>query len=293
MYCFYQIDRVFLLDMDVKLLKTFLAVADTASFHRAAERLNVTQAAISARVRTLEAALQVELFQRGPGGTRLSPAGENLRPHAEQMLAQWAHVSASIGRQHGQRIALRLGCQLSIWDERLLDLALWAQEHLGLLPLALNFDHDTNALDLVRRGLVDLTLTHERPVGGRLAVAPLAAEGMVLVARRACGLNDADLPLFLNLQLGPGYDAQVAGALGERQGHFFLGNAAMGLRYLQRRDAMGYFPLRMVAPLIDAGAVHEVAGARRFGLDIWAVHDPSAPAAALVAQLLPGLGAGD
>lgn len=275
--------------MDIKQLKTFLAVAETASFHRAAERLNVTQAAVSSRVKSLEEALGTDLFLRGPGGTRLSVAGENLRPHAEQMLTQWAHVASSIGQQHGQRIALRLGCQLSIWDERLLDLTLWAEETLGKVPLSLNFDHESNALEMVRSGLVDMTLTYERPVGGRLAAQALPPEQMVLVSAQAGSLGGDEAPMFLNLQLGPDYDAQVNDLLGAHQGHFFLGNAAMGLRYLRQRPAMGYFPMRMVEDALARGDLHEVANARRFTLPGYAVHDPGAASAPLVAQLLPGL----
>ena len=261
--------------MDVRQLKTFLAVAETSSFHRAAQRLNVTQAAVSARIKALEEALDTELFLRGPGGTRLSEAGESLRPHAEQLLAQWAQVVAGIGRQHGPRIALRLGCQLSIWDERLLELSIWAEETLGRLPLALNFDHETNALDLVRGGFLDLTLTHERPSGGRLTAIALEPEEMILVADRPCRLGDGALPIFLNLQLGPAYDAYVARLPGagagdgeqDSEGHFILGHAAMGLAYLLRRGGMGLFPRKMVAEPLVQGRLHEVTGATRFPPD--------------------------
>lgn len=269
--------------MDEKLLQTFLAVAEAQSFHGAAKRLNVTQAAVSARVRALEEAVEVALFERGPGGTRLSEAGAQLRPHAEQLLGQWAQVRAGLGRQFAGRIALRLGCQLSIWDPLLVDLTVWAEETLDKLPLSLNFDHDSNALDMLRDGVVDLVITGERPAGQRLECVTLPPERLGLVASEPCSLEDDELPLFLNLQLGPEYDAAVREQLGDRSGHLFLGNALMALRYLRRKGGMTFLPLRM------ADELHPVSYSQCFEIPRCAVYDPHGPSADLVRQIIPGL----
>lgn len=275
--------------MDLKLLTTFQAVADTGSFHRAAERLNITQAAVSSRIRALEGALDAELFLRGVGGTRLSEAGAHLRPLAEQMLANWQQISGSIGRRYSNRLALRIGCQLSIWDDLLVELAIWTEQTLGKLPLTLNFDHEHNAIDLVRRQTLDLTITHERAHGTKLETLPLPPDHIVLVADRPCAIQDPDLPLFLNFQLGPHYDAATSGLLTNRSGHFFLSNATMGIAYLKRRGGMAYCPERLVADDLEEKQLHEVAGAEAFDLDRFAVYDPAGPSAALVEQVLPGL----
>ena len=269
--------------MDEKLLQTFLAVAETQSFHGAAKRLNVTQAAVSARVRALEENVDEALFERGPGGTRLSQAGQQLRPQAEQLLSQWMQVRTGLGRQYAGRIALRLGCQLSIWDSLLVDLTIWAEETLDKLPLSLNFDHESNALDLVRDGVVDLVLTGEKPAGQKLDYIDLPPEEMVLVASEPCSLSDDDLPLFLNLQLGPGYDAAVREQLGDRSGHLFLGNALMALRYLERRPGMAFVPTRFEHQLF------RVTDCDTFSIPRFAVFDPNGPSADIVQQILPGL----
>jgi len=269
--------------MDEKLLQTFLAVAEAQSFHGAAKRLNVTQAAVSARVRALEEAVGVALFERGPGGTRLSEAGVQLRPQAEQLLGQWAQVRAGLGRQFAGRIALRLGCQLSIWDPLLVDLTIWAEETLDKLPLSLNFDHDSNALDMVRDGVVDLVITGERPAGQRLESVVLPPEKLSLVASEPCSMNDVELPLFLNLQLGPEYDAAVREQLGDRSGHLFLGNALMALRYLQRKGGMTFLPERLKDEL------HPVRHCQSFEIPRIAVFDPHGSSADLVRQIIPGL----
>lgn len=268
--------------MDEKHLQTFLAVAETQSFHRAAERLNVTQAAVSARIRALEDAVDVALFERGPGGTRLSEAGVQLRPQAEQLLGQWAQIRAGLGRHFTGRIALRLGCQLSIWDSLLVDLTIWAEETLDKLPLSLNFDHESNALGMVRDGVVDLVITGERPTGRQLDCVVLPPEQMVLVASEPCDLRGRDLPLFLNLQLGPEHDSAVREQLGDRSGHLFLGNALMALRYLERRAGMTFLPARISHELFS------VTNSESFEIPRYAVFDPNGPSSELVEQILPG-----
>lgn len=269
--------------MDEKLIRTFLAVAQAQSFHRAAEQLHVTQAAVSARIRALEEALDVALFLRGRGGTRLTEAGVHLRPHAEQLLAQWQQVRAGMGRQYANRIALRLGCQLSIWDSLLVDLTIWAEDTLGKLPLSLNFDHDSRSIDMVRDGRVDLVVTGERPFGQSLAAVALAPEYLRLMSSRPGHVTDPDLPRFLDLQLGPEHDAAAREQLGHRDGHLFLGNASMALHYLRHQGGMAFLPARMAEGLFP------IKGAEPFEIARFAVYDPAAPAAEMVTEVLPGL----
>jgi hypothetical protein len=62
-------------DMEIDPTGTFLAIITYGGFHKAAERLHVSQPAISRRVRALEASLGAELFTRGRARPELSPAG--------------------------------------------------------------------------------------------------------------------------------------------------------------------------------------------------------------------------
>lgn len=79
--------------MNLRHLETFVAVAEEASFSRAAERLHVVQSAVSAGIRTLERDLGSALLERGPRGARLTDAGRALLPEARATLA-----AASVAR---------------------------------------------------------------------------------------------------------------------------------------------------------------------------------------------------
>jgi DNA-binding transcriptional LysR family regulator len=72
--------------MELRQLEYFLAVADEMSFTRAAQRVHVVQSALSTSIKKLEDELAVSLFDRSRQQIRLTPAGEELRRHARQLL---------------------------------------------------------------------------------------------------------------------------------------------------------------------------------------------------------------
>lgn len=78
--------------MNLSWLEDFLALAASGNFSRAAEERHMTQPAFSRRVRALEEWLGVELFDRSSQPARLTPAGDWLRPQAEDLLARVARV---------------------------------------------------------------------------------------------------------------------------------------------------------------------------------------------------------
>lgn len=83
-------------DVHVRDLRYFLAVAEELHFTRAAERLYVSQPALSKQIRALERQVGVELLRRDPRGVLLTEAGQALVPHARQVLAAWAAADAAM-----------------------------------------------------------------------------------------------------------------------------------------------------------------------------------------------------
>ena len=70
-------------------LRLLLAVAETGSFTAAADRLGLTQSAVSHAVGTAERRIGVVLFDRGSRGARPTPAGQRAVVHARQILRQY------------------------------------------------------------------------------------------------------------------------------------------------------------------------------------------------------------
>lgn len=76
--------------------RSFLAVAETGSFTAAARVVRTTQPTIGRHVAALEAGLGASLFKRSPRGLVLTPAGQDLVPHAEAMAAAVAAAERGV-----------------------------------------------------------------------------------------------------------------------------------------------------------------------------------------------------
>src|SRR5829696_8029357 len=86
------------MDVHLRDLRYFLAVAQQLHFTRAAETLYVSQPALSKQIRALERQLRVSLFERDRGEVKLTRAGTELIPYAEQMLASWAVAKHALSK---------------------------------------------------------------------------------------------------------------------------------------------------------------------------------------------------
>ncbi|SDK50063.1 LysR family transcriptional regulator [Streptomyces indicus] len=84
------------MDVHGRDLRYFVTVAEELHFTRAAERLYVSQPALSKQIRALERQLGAELFERGPQGVRLTPVGVALLPHARRVLEAWGAGEAAV-----------------------------------------------------------------------------------------------------------------------------------------------------------------------------------------------------
>ncbi|MCG8403764.1 MAG: LysR family transcriptional regulator [Phycisphaerales bacterium] len=82
--------------MEIHQLRYFLAVSETGSFTRAAERCHVAQPSLSQQIKKLESALGCQLFDRQVRGAVLSEAGHALLPRARRILAEVNAVDTAI-----------------------------------------------------------------------------------------------------------------------------------------------------------------------------------------------------
>ena len=101
--------------MDISLLKTFLEVARTRHFSRAADALFLTQSAVSARIKQLEEILGAELFVRKRNDIQLTPAGNRLLQHAETLLKGWERARQSVALDPDLSASLSVGCLFDLW----------------------------------------------------------------------------------------------------------------------------------------------------------------------------------
>src|SRR5918998_1074614 len=165
---------------DARLLRSFVVLAETLHFGRAAERLHISQPTLSQQVRRLERQLGVTLLERSSRHVVLSEAGAAVLEHARAAVGAAAAVDA-IAREHaeGRRGELRLGFSPGVHY--------LAQELLAGLDPAVRVSarqENTGLLsDLVARGELEIALGFcPAPHPGVLA-EPVAEEPAVVAVR--------------------------------------------------------------------------------------------------------------
>jgi len=106
------------MDMDTRLLRSFVAVAADGSITRAAERLFVSQPALTKQIKQLETRLGMRLFTRSRAGMALTEAGRALAQRAPAVLAGWDSALVDVRRVAGrEERALRVGFIASAANE--------------------------------------------------------------------------------------------------------------------------------------------------------------------------------
>ncbi|MBH5337471.1 LysR family transcriptional regulator [Streptomyces pactum] len=105
-------------DLDTRLLRTFVAVAEDGSLTRAAERLFVSQPALTKQIKQLESRLGVALFTRSRNGMALTEPGRALAERAPALLAEWDRMLRETRSAAGRAArVLRVGFLASAANE--------------------------------------------------------------------------------------------------------------------------------------------------------------------------------
>lgn len=94
--------------IDIK-LETFLKVTEEKNFTKAAEKLSLTQPAVSHHINMLEKELGIKLFSRGKGEIKLTSGGEILLRYAKRMQAMYEKMITELNDSEKHKTSLRIG----------------------------------------------------------------------------------------------------------------------------------------------------------------------------------------
>jgi DNA-binding transcriptional LysR family regulator len=170
------------MDVELRHLRAFVAVAQHLSFTRAAEQLLITQPALTRTVKQLEAVLEVTLLDRDTRRVALTPAGARFLASAEQVLASMDRALASVREE----ATLRLGFSWLLpdpWAQR----AVAAYEEATGNQVALTRIEDPVAA--LTAGSVDIAVVRNPvPGGGAVRAVHLFDETRVLICSAASEL---------------------------------------------------------------------------------------------------------
>ncbi|HXX86741.1 MAG TPA: LysR family transcriptional regulator [Casimicrobiaceae bacterium] len=158
--------------MELYQLKGFAAVAGQGHLTRAAERLHISQPALSAQIKALEDELGVELFERLPSGMALTSAGKRLLAKAQSVIAAAQALNSEARALRGEVAGrVRLGTTADPELVRLPQLLATAVERYPLLEIELHHEVSGAAFEKVRDGALDTSFYY-----GNLAHPAVASQ---------------------------------------------------------------------------------------------------------------------
>ncbi|WP_109479376.1 LysR family transcriptional regulator [Paraburkholderia sp. C35] len=185
--------------MNTRFLESFLLVVELGSFRAAADRLHVTQAAISNRIASLEEELDARVFDRGPGELRLTPVGLRLISYGERMLELQKDM-LQLGRTDQKLLgSVRIGAIESIVHTWLVPFMQHLQQSYPGIEVQLSSESTDRLHRSLRDGDVDIALQTDQMIGdGIVSTACLPMTMGWVGSAQAPEELDNNLPLILS-----------------------------------------------------------------------------------------------
>ena len=147
--------------MNLRFVEAFYWVVTLKSVTRAAEKLHLTQSAMSSRVAALEQELGTLLLDRRDKQFRVTVAGMRFHAHAEKLLALQRDIKAEMGGGASQPVTLRVGAIESVVHSWLIDWLRDMRVRHPALALELTVEASPILVDQLQRGTLDLALAAE------------------------------------------------------------------------------------------------------------------------------------
>jgi len=282
--------------MDIAALQSFLAVAETGSFSRAAERVFLTQPAVSKRIAALEASLGTRLFDRIGKRAQLTPAGVALFERARRVLRELDDVKRSIADLSGTIAGeLRLATSHHIGLHRLPQPLRQFHAAYPQVRLDLRFMDSEQACNEVARGEIEIAIVTLPPK----LEAPLKAESVwndpldIVVARhhplaKLHSPQIKDLAGYPAILPGPGtYTREIIlKALGSWRDRIEIGMATNYLEVLKMLASIGLgwsaLPRTMIDESLSVVQIKKMNIERQLGIVTHSARTLSNAAQALV-----------
>jgi DNA-binding transcriptional LysR family regulator len=234
--------------LNLTFLYTFLTVLETGNLNKAAERLNVTQSTVTARLDALDDALGTKLLLRERRGARMTRAGFELRPHAELLVNGWKQARKAVNLPEGYSGLFSFACEFDLWHAAGKN---WLYAARAANPTLAYEGRPGRRAEIVAwlgTGITDAALTLEPVSAPGLELRELAQEEVVCVSvqPRSATVWDAD---YIYVDLGVEFRRQHALAYpAAKTASITFSTSAWALEHLLEFGGSAYLP----RPLIEA-----------------------------------------
>lgn len=262
--------------MDITTARTFLEIVKTGSFVRAAGNLNITQTAVSARIRSLEQQLDRKVFIRNKAGARLTPAGDQFLRFATSLVQIWDRARRSVATAPGKETVVTIGAELSQWNPLMRNWLVWMRRECPELAISAHIDSAERLMEEVQEGALDFAILYAAPARPGVIAELLFEERLVLVRT-----TPADHPLrpedHVEVDWGEDFAASYHAAFPDAlPGTVSISYGPLALDYVLAQGGSGYFRMAAVRPFVEDGRLVLVPDAPEFSYSAYVVHSTRA-----------------
>jgi DNA-binding transcriptional LysR family regulator len=262
--------------MDIIAARTFLEIVKTGSFVRAAANLNITQTAVSARVRVLEDQLDRQLFIRNKAGAKLTPAGDQFLRYATTLVQVWERARHDVGMPVGRENLVTIGGEHSLWNPLLLDWLVWMKSDCPDVAVRAQIDVPERLIDHVQEGIVDLAVVYAPPLRTGLVAELLVEEALVAVTTDSPGGTGSSGD-YVFVDWGSEFRGNHHIAFPDAPSPAVsVNHGPLALDYILAVGGSGYFRMEAARPHLESGRLHIIPDKPRFSYSIYAVYSAKA-----------------
>lgn len=188
------------MNLEIRHLQLVEAITSEGSVTRAAERLNVTQSALSHQLREIEDRLGTQLFLRVNRRLALAPAGERLLQSARRVLDELRLAEEDIGRlATHQDGVIRVSTECYTCYQWLPPLLKPFHKRYPRVDVEIVADVTRNAVDALHARKIDLALVHQVRRDPRLRITPVFDDEVVVIVPRDHALASKEFVVAADL----------------------------------------------------------------------------------------------
>lgn len=262
--------------MDINIARTFLEIVKSGSFVSAAANLNLTQTAVSARIRVLEDQLDRPVFVRNKAGAKLTPAGETFFRYATTLVQVWERARRAVALPPGRQSVITLGCEFSLWSPLLRHWLLWMRRESPDVAVSAQIDTADRLMAQVQDGSLDVAVLYGAPKLPGIIAELLFEEKLVLVRTTpVTGPFSADD--HIHIDWGNDFMASYHAAYPDLSKPVVsVSHGPLALDYMLAASGSGYFRMGAVRALLADGRVAMVPNSPEFSHSAYVVHSTKA-----------------
>ncbi len=234
--------------MEIRNITTFLKVAATQNFSKAAEQLGYSQSAVTIQIQQLERELQTQLFERIGKRVYLTKSGEDFVAYANQIMNAVEQAAAFSGEKNTLKGKLRIGGVESVCTTLIPELILELHEAFPEIELVIRSGTTDELIELAKRNELDFVFTLDKKLNHpEWICASQTAEEIIFAAPKkqnfpAMSIEELVQKPFILTERGAAYRYELEQLLTEQELRIEpileIGNTETIIKLLKR--GMGY-----------------------------------------------------